>query len=466
MLAIAELTDRYKTMTRALNRGAQDGNKNLPTSGEAALSPTELQIVQLAQSDLDKLAVDKKSEYDETWESIRALQSSLPREFPYNINVFRTNAEFNVNEIERELLRAYENVLLRRQEFRYFKTINRLSREPDLPSSKFVAISWLFLVIVADGVFNAYFFKDANSNALLGGFLMAFAISAGNTLFGFAMGLLPWRYLNHRNRLHILWSFPLCVVMFAAIVLFNLAVGHYRELLLSNPDAQAVDIIDKVITSSGLLHTIQSWMLSVVGFGIAMFATYKGYTLFDPYPRYGKCYRRQEDAKNAFEKIVRTMQARINSIAKVHLEEAKKGFQQINKRLQKLSGMIDELISASQSYDVAVAAIEDACNAVLRVYRDANRQVRDEARYPAPVYFDTRCVLQKHVDVYNREALEQAKLEVSTLEKALKLEFENLTRMVPDESRALLSETGLSERLDKVKQSAKRSLQDEGALRD
>ena len=170
-------------------------------------------------------------------EKLRSWHAELSKSTPPSIDGFRSQAELKFNEAERELLRLYDNVLARRQEYRYFKTANRLNRDADIPGPLYVTACWLIFVIVIDGAINAYFFKDTNPYGLVGGFLFAILISGSNTLLGFGAGLVPWRYLQHRNRLHLVWAFPLLVLLLSTICLFNLAVGHYRDLLAINKDA-------------------------------------------------------------------------------------------------------------------------------------------------------------------------------------------------------------------------------------
>ena len=66
MSEIAQLTQKYQTMTRAHSRGAQDGNRNLPPGNASRLSQTELEIVQLAQDEITRYSNRqvKKCRYD------------------------------------------------------------------------------------------------------------------------------------------------------------------------------------------------------------------------------------------------------------------------------------------------------------------------------------------------------------------------------------------------------------------
>jgi hypothetical protein len=453
----AQLADKYQTMTHAHEHGAEDGYANLPAVDAVDESKTELEIAQIAQNDINEASYRLKSQNDETWESLRSLRAEIPNELTHDIETFATRAELKYNEVERELLRLYLNVLGRQQEYRYFKTLHRLDREADVPASHFVTTALLFFIMVLDGVANAYFFKDSNANALLGGFVFAFMISIANTGMGFSAGLVPWRYLQHRNRLHCLWAFPLLVFLFTMIAIFNLAVGHYRELLLLDKDAQAEQVLSRFLASPIGLHSIPTFILVAAGIGIAMFAAYKGYTFTDSYPRYGRSFTRKVKAEEDFEAKLNTLQTEIGRISDTYQNEAKLQYQRASKAVQKSVSLLDETLSRNETYSAFITGIEEACNAARKTYRDANLKVRDVVRHPAPVYFSNFIRLKITRSDFDPHSLTLAKQELQAVSEKLKTEYENLTHQIPKAVRHLLSETVLNERLEALKKTARRT---------
>jgi hypothetical protein len=448
-------------MTRAHSRGAQDGNKNLPSSDETRSSETEQQIIQLAQDDLNKYIGQQAEENDDVIEKINSWRSELSARVPPSIDSFKSAVDLKLNDAQRELLRFYKDLLSRQQEYRYFKTINRLNRDAVLPSSYFVSCSLLVFMLVLDGALNAYFFKDTNPYGLVGGFLFAGIISFFNILVGFSAGLIPWRYMSHRIRLHLVWAFPLLVLFFSVIALFNLAVGHYRDLLTANKDAQPEAAIWALIASPFELKSLQSFLLTGIGIAVAMVAARKGYTLLDPYPGYGRYYIRRENASQLFEQRLATLQKEVDEIARQFLDQVRKQYQRTNKILQDALATLQTAISKNDRYTEIINGIEKACDAAVRVYRDANIQVRDRRRFPEPRYFVEPVVLFRPTNGFDPHVFEFVKANLQKIENSTKAEFEALCRAVPAQARQMLSEDALNERLEKIKQTAQSALREE-----
>ena len=461
MFEIAQFTQKYQTMARAHSRGAQDGNHNLPPFNATCPSQTELEIIQLAQDDMNKFANLQIEENDETKEKLRASYSQLSNTLPPNTEVFKSKAELEFTDAERELLRLYENVLSRQQEYRYFKTINQLNRDADIPSPLYVTVCWLILLIVLDGAINAYFFQDTNPYGLVGGFLFAILISGSNTLLGFSVGFVPWRYLLHRKRLHLIWAFPLLVLFLTTICLFNLAVGHYRDLLAANKDSAPQQAISDLIVSPLGLQSISTVLLTGLGIAIAMLAAYKGYTFFDPYPGYGRCYVRREGAKDSFEDRFSALQKSINAIANQFLEQARAQYQRANKIVQDAIGTVQEAISRNDRYSEAFDGVEKACDAAIRSYRDANLQVRDRARYPEPGYFAEQTVLPHQNNSPDINLFQENRDKLTAIAEEMKKNFEKLMQSIPVQAKQMLSETALNDRLERIKEKARRAEQEQ-----
>lgn len=458
MLDIAQYTQKYQTMTRALSRGAKDGRANLPPPAETRLSQAELEIVQLAQTDLAKLSDKQKKENDEAWEEIRECRSELLKEVLPKVQSFRARAELKLNEADHELLRLYENLLSREQEYRYFRTINRLNRDADVPSSLFFAASILIFLIVVDGAVNMYFFKDAYPTALVGGFLFAGLISLGNTVIGVAAGLVPFRYLQHTKRLHVVWAFPLLAAMFVTIGAFNLAVGHYRDLLAVDKDALFINAIAVFKAAPFGLQSIQSFLLSGFGIAIAMIAAREGYVLFDSYPGYGRYYKRRENARDLFEARYMEVQREVGALAKEFLDDVKKHYQRANTLTQGGIATIQNTKTRNETYAEMFDGIEKGCNAAIRTYRDANIQVRDSARYPAPPYFSQPASLTMQRHTSDSQMLDLASQEFTAIQARNESEFDALCQAVPAEALSMLSEAALNDRLEQIKLVARESM--------
>jgi hypothetical protein len=456
MIRVSELTDKYNGMTRAHDKGATDGGSNLPESGATAPTETELNIIAIAQEDLDKICIEQKEKNDGIIAKIRTLQRSLPETLRFTAEEFLTKAESKIFEVDRELVRLYRIILARQLEYRFFKSFHHLQREAAPAPSLYVAFSWLALALVGDGGLNAYFFKDVGPLGLVGGFLIAFVISLCNIALGFMIGWGPLRYFGHRFTLHLLWACPLFIFLLFSVGAFDLGVAHYRDLVVKQPDIEVTGVVDDLKRNALIIPSFQSCLMALVGIGVAVFSAVKGYTVFDRYPWYGWHYRRKEQAETDLEAEVQTIQEGIDALGEEYLAEAKRRYDASNESVQEALALFDGLDQANQEFQLTAKGINDSCNAVLRRYRDANIQVRDVDRYPAPRYFVREWTLSKRADVYDETQIEADRAAIEVQDRGLRSIYETLEKTIPEAARTLLSEEQLKKRLEDVMVNARR----------
>jgi hypothetical protein len=460
MLKPAELSDKYEVMSRARDTGARDGSFNKPSQDDGP-SETEHRIGQLAQADLNDLAAGQKKKNDRAMMLIREAVAKLPFELKHRAKGFLSSAEIKMGEVERELVRLQKVVLRRQQDHRLFMVLNRLEREASPAPSLYVALAWLALAGVADGGLNAYFFKDVGPLGLVGGFVIAFVISACNIALGFLTGWGPLRFFGHRYRLHLLWAVPLFLALTAAVLLFNLGAAHYRDLINFVPETEVAGVLDDLRNHATRVPTFQACLMAIVGIGVATFSAVKAYSMFDPYPWYGWSFKRQGEAEAEFEIEVVDVGTQLRALATDYLKRADEEYEQVSRNLQDVLGKYDEVISSNDHFELIAQGVEDACNDSLRQYRDANLQVRDNHLYPAPAHFFQNWSLARRSDLFDRAQVVGAREALKEREKQLKLAHEELQRTVPEESRRLLAEDRLKERLDDVRRIARREHDEE-----
>ena len=97
---------------------------------------------------------------------------------------------------------------------------------------------------------------------------------------GFFMGVGPARYCQHVKSSHLFWALPAYAGMIGLIVLFNLAVGHYREMLIANPDARSFQVMPRMMETPFAIYDIKSVALVIIACGL--------YVIFREMVRYGK----------------------------------------------------------------------------------------------------------------------------------------------------------------------------------
>jgi|GEM_PF-6107915 len=450
MLQITDLAEKYEMMTRAADAGAIDGGNNWPPHDAKGMSETEREIINLAQADLDELAATQKQKNDKVLARIHQGEGRLPFDIGYRAEQFLTLAETKIVEVDRLLVRLYRAVIDRRRDYRQFKATHRLHREAEPAPSLYVALAWLSFAMVGDGGLNAYFFKDVGPLGLVGGFLIAFVISACNIAMGFACGWGPARFFGHRHKLHLLWAAPLFLTLIGAILLFNVGAAHYRDLIVHSPDIEVSGVLEDLYRNAGRIPSFQSCLMAIVGMGVAAFAAIKGWSMLDPYPSFGATYKRMRAAEDEFEAEIGRVAGRIEEAKIEFLGDAWKTYEEVNQALQDILDQYDELISSNDQFEMNARGIEGACQSALQVYRENNLRVRDKHRAPPPGYFYEETKLVRRKDIFERAEVVGAREGLERRQAELRRASESLETGVPKLVAGLLSEAKLKQRLEAI----------------
>jgi hypothetical protein len=130
---------------------------------------------------------------------------------------------------------------------------------------------------------------------------------------------------------------------------------------------------------------IQSWLLFFLGLFFAGPGFWKGYGYDDPYPGYGRVARRWQEAEQAY---LDCRQERLEQASAIRDETRK----ELDRTIEQLRGAAlqrEQTLGARarivQEYRAHERHLEEAANALLAAYRNANRRVRTT---PPPRRFD------------------------------------------------------------------------------
>ncbi len=108
------------------------------------------------------------------------------------------------------------------------------------PSSRFLRLAFLFLVIIIEGLANAVIFAKGNDLGLLGGSLEALLFSAVNVVTAFGAGYVVLRSLNSSDTFTKTAAVAGCAVALTLILTVNFGVAHYRDYLVESAKSQEV----------------------------------------------------------------------------------------------------------------------------------------------------------------------------------------------------------------------------------
>lgn len=465
-MRLGDLTEKYSTMTRAADQGALDGAGNIPEPDARRPSETELNIRNLAQDDLDQFGEEQKARIDDELSSITERASKIPFVVKRSQGEFRVKAEAIVQRAGAEMISLYKVKLDREKDYRLFKVYHGLRREAAPARSLFEAWAYIALMLAIDGCLNAFFFKDVGTLGLADGFLIAGIIAGCNIALGFMIGWGPLRFFGHRFKLHLLWAIPVFILLIIAIGGFNWGVAHYRDLVQVNSKGGFPDVWKTLKTNPFGVLSFPSYMMALVGIGVAIYSAARAYTMFDAYPWYGWTYKRKSVAEREFLEESAEIGEKIQAAGDKFLREAAQEYEAVNTAAHGLLTDYDKIISRIEQYEATAQSIEDACNAALRIYRVNNVKVRDNVNFPAPAYFNDRVTLRRRTDVLSKQDILIERGALHSRADQLRQSQQELERGVPDIKLDMLSEASMRKRVDDITQTATERFAEERALED
>jgi hypothetical protein len=419
-----------------VDQARADGLQNLPES--SAIEPGEIESTVTREHERQHLERAERTQHElhELKVEFEELEDQLPR-----VENLESTVDQALAGIEHDLAADHTLPPLRQEEqrqrrdLRAFVRQHRLAREPRYPTSRLLHFGIVGLLVVAESLANAGFFAPVSTLGLIGGFLLAVAVSAVNVFSGLMTGFFCVRGLHHFRR-PLRWLAGCGVVVYGLFTLgFNVALGQYRDLaataginahlplrgLLSNP-------LDLSLTSAALV---------VTGVIMSLLALWKGYRLDDPVPGYGEKHRNLVAASQALQQLTNSLRRRVLG----RVEAAAERCQAI---LNRAEGIVKQLQAATvraehtlDGYETHRAHLEHQCELLLRRYRDENQAIRTNR---APTYFASFPIFPSLIDHTVPEELVARLGRASDALDGLKAEAHRLRR----------------EQADRVKQAAQR----------
>jgi hypothetical protein len=369
---------------KAGHHGASDAVDNQPAAHATMLSQTEQTLIARAREHADAIRQQAAA-------SLNAIQAEIAgrrelftqQRFESRVRGVEATMRAMLNRHGGELEQRVYDALRAKREYAFFNYENRLRADPKLDKWQFI-LFFLTVPLVIESLLNGNFFAEASDFGLVGGAATAVIISALNIALGFSMGVGPARYCQHAKSSHLFWALPAYAGMIALIVMFNLAVGHYREMLIANPDARSFQVMPRLMENPFAVHDIKSVALVIIGCLVAFVSATKGYTAFGTYPGQAAAYTRWRQRWSAVEEERR----RLDAALLPELEAIRGGIdgfrEDCRDELGKLQGVKAAAETARDLYFSRLGQLRAAKDAAMMQYREANLRVRTEL---PPAYF-------------------------------------------------------------------------------
>ncbi len=415
--------DRLADELQLVSRGKERGSQNRPTTDAQTLDDIEHQIVERIEAHkqtANSIYLDQVHTYDDRVTALSFEQrfTTIQQAAPEAVGDFGAEATVGRDELF-GLRRRLNESEVERERFRARHRIERPARLASL-GKIILKIGVLAVLFIIEVVINAGFLSEANLGGYLGGAIQAVVFATLNIIASFFWGLVLIRLVHRRNyflKLLGVLSF-LAYAVFAATL--NLALAHLREIPPTINGNPGQEVLHRLITAPHMLTDIKSWILFGVGFIFSLMAMADGLLFFDPYIGYAGLERRWIEASKQF------AQARIDLIERLRdiREDATEAMNAAARDLSVRRSEYDSLLAGrgrlSQLFSQHQNQIEQACRALLEIYREANRGARSAA---APAYFAKPYAMERIIyaggepDTTAREHLRQMIAETQELLK-------------------------------------------------
>jgi len=265
---------------KAGHYGASDAVENLPPADSTMLSQTEQTLIARAREHFTALRQEAAASLNAIQAQVASRRDLFTQQrFEGRVRGVEATMRAMLNKHGSELEQRIYDALRAKREYAFFNYENKRRADPKLDKWQFI-LFFLVVPLVLESLLNGNFFAEASDFGLIGGAATAVIISALNIALGFFMGVGPARYCQHVKSSHLFWALPAYAGMIALIVLFNLAVGHYREMLIANPDSRSYQVMLRVMESPFAIYDIKSVALVIIGCIVAFVAATKGYSAF------------------------------------------------------------------------------------------------------------------------------------------------------------------------------------------
>jgi hypothetical protein len=291
----------------------------------------------------------------------------------------------------------------------------------------------------------AAFYAEGSDFGLLGGVLIAMTLSIVNVSLAILAGNLL-RYVNHRSFRRKALALTGVAFLYTCFLLVTVAAAHYR--VATNDIAQAQPAVSAPATPAlpvpadldqwraarlawqRFAHNpfgfddVFSWILVVLAVIFGIFASYKGYRIDDPYPGYGELDRELNAKRASYEAAKVDYCRRVDRVFDRILEEQGQLLSDVKSNIDVYQQLISRSSDQRRTFMHEAAEIQDACNILLKRYRQTNARARNS---PAPFYFNNSFTFDGRL-VGPPEAISESEERLSRSYESAMKEFSEIAR--------------------------------------
>ena len=380
--------DRLASDLSLAKEGMARGARCQPATDEDGLDAIEFRVIERV-GDLRREGIDTYSENEKVYNARLARAADAREEVELAASRARGDFQAAVAVWKARMAAPSARVsdaIASLRRFREVHGVMHVAREPNFPSWLFTAL----LVLVIESVANAFLFARAMSQGFVGGVAIAAAISAVNIAIA-SLATYFGRNLNHRRLYWKLFGLVAAAIGIALCLAFNLGVAHLRDALergLPLEEALARSWQTAWATPFAL-DSFLSAVLMLLGIIAAIFVGLKTYHTIDQYPGYPDIYATVNQARGEYARHLKDAVDTLEDSRDAPIDDLRNANQQMRLWTREAVDALYGQSSLRSELDRFIEHCDTKANALLAVYRDANRagRARSDLDCAPPAHF-------------------------------------------------------------------------------
>ncbi|UVC08963.1 hypothetical protein IHQ71_28265 [Rhizobium sp. TH2] len=414
--------------------GVKNGTENRPTKAARGLDEVEQRIVSQVEDEKKTSYQTLVDQFNLFSDRIRSLdfegQFSMIRQVNAStFSEFKAAASEGVDQLHglrRDLTEAED-------EMDAFKKRHKLERAAKVSSGAHTGfkVSLIVFLLLLETVLNGSFLAKGSEQGILGGVTEAVTFAVIN--IGSALLLAFWcvRWLLHRNYFLKFLGLIGLLTYIGIAVFSNLALAHYREVSAVVVEGASQAALAALWANPVGLKDLSSWTLFGMGLIASLIAFIDGCLLTDPYPGYSGVQSRLDRRRSLYVTRRSDLINELRDVRDDHNEKVEEIIRDLNERRAEGRAIIHHRALCVDLFKEHQNQLERALNALLTIYRDANRAARTEEEprtFSTPYKMDRIAPLKGLPDEWNDAELSKkidvAQNELTEQIKQIRAEFE------------------------------------------
>lgn len=370
--------ERITAHLGVVRRAKEEGNRDLPPSGEDVPTGTQREIIAYFSSLRRRARRQAANASASLLKDLDELQNigSLAklRDIPAGCEnrILR-----HVADVETRLHNVVEQEQSEKLHYDTFRQKNSLDRVAQYSATAYRKVVIMPALIVAVAFALAYMSgMFAGGNSAVSAVWIA-AVSVVAVVIPFMLGDSVLRWINYVDVFSNLIGWIGAAIALAVIAAIAYYADFYIAAVLANPEASNRDVFDALLaTPLDVVSAIANWKGFALVVMTGLLAMLLAYHSDDPYPAYGAVQRRYYRARDARDDLIARLRQRVNGLidgSEAEIAGICKDFKSKVRAFTSLVEKSERNPSMLREYD---AELEDACNIVLDRYRAANAAAR------------------------------------------------------------------------------------------